>query len=106
MKGEGGSSCTPHGAVLEPPGGLGRSLAVCHCWEWQARSGASEHAFGRRECQKQRGIGRLLSCVGRGVCRDFMVRKCSGEVVRGGSALLGVGTDIPERAGARGRFCI
>ena len=46
-------SCTPHGAVLEPPGGLGRSLAVCHCWEWQARSGASEHAFGRRECQKQ-----------------------------------------------------
>ena len=54
MKGEGGSSCTPHGAVLEPPGGLGRSLAVCHCWEWQARSGASEHAFGRRECQKHR----------------------------------------------------
>ena len=46
-------SCTPHGAVLEPPGGLGRSLAVCHCREWQARSGASEHAFGRRECQKQ-----------------------------------------------------
>ena len=99
-------SCTPHGAVLEPPGGLGRSLAVCHCWEWQARSGASEHAFGRRECQKQRGIARLLPCVGRGVCRDFMVRKCSEEVIRGGPALLSVGTDIPERAGARGRFCI
>ena len=77
-------SCTPHGAVLEPPGGLGRSLAVCHCWEWQARSGASEHAFGATrvpETGNRRGIARLLSCVGRGVCRDFMVRKCSEEVI-------------------------
>ena len=41
-----------------------------------------------------------------GLCRDFMVRKCSEEVIRGGPALLSVGTDIPERAGARGRFCI
>ena len=55
---------------------------------------------------RNRGIGRLLPCVGRGVCRDFMVRKCSEEVIRGGPALLSVGTDIPERAGARGRFCI
>jgi len=55
---------------------------------------------------RNRGIGRLLPCVGRGVCRDFMVRKCSEEVIRGGPALLSVGTDNPERAGARGRFCI
>ena len=27
-----------------------------------------------------------------------MVRKCSEEVIRGGPALLSVGTDIPERA--------
>ena len=60
-------SCTPHGAVLEPPGGLGRSLAVCHCREWQARSGASEHAFGRRECQKQRNRPSASLCGTRGM---------------------------------------
>ena len=58
------------------------------------------------ETGNRRGIARLLSCVGRGVCRDFMGRKCSEEVIRGGPALLSVGTDIPERAGARGRFFI
>ena len=36
-----------------------------------------------------------------GLCRDFMVRKCSEEVIRGGPALLSVGTDIPERARER-----
>ena len=39
----------------------------------------------------------------RGVCRDFMVRKCSEEVIRGGPALLSVGVltslSARERAG-------
>ena len=36
-----------------PPADWDDPWRCVHCWEWQTRSGASEHAFGRRECQKQ-----------------------------------------------------
>ena len=51
-----------------PPADWDDPWRCVHCWEWQTRSGASEHAFGAtRVPETGRGIARLLSCVGRGV---------------------------------------
>ena len=89
-----------------PPADWDDPWRCVHCWKWKTRSGASEHQNTRlgdasaRNREPERNRTSAGSCVGRGVCRDFMVRKCSEEVIRGGPALLSVGTDIFKRARA------
>jgi len=66
-----------------PPADWDDPWRCVHCWEWQARSGASEHAFGATrvpETGNRRGIAPLLSYE---LCGTRGMQRFHGEKVLG-----------------------